>query len=189
MRLISQPDGIIAWPGGQCRLFAGVGIATAQRQAIAPVLAQLPPSLKPVPLENLHLTLRFLGQSSQQQATMFWSQLQSTVLPSFTVRLHELLCWPGPRVLCLAGDISDPSLQQLDLVLNQVAAAVGFPAPQHPLHPHLTLARNARTFHPLPVSEITVIATQLHLFQSVSTPAGVRYPVLASLPLRQTQSK
>ena len=178
-------DHAFHWPGGDCRLFVGVALNPAQQQQIAAVLATLPAGLKPVPAENLHLTLRFLGQSSETQARALWGQLSATSLPAFLVRLEQLLCWPGPKVLCLAGEITDPALRDLDASITQAAASAGYPPSQHPLHPHLTLARGAKQ---LPQSPVTVPALQvqpseLHLYQSVSTPAGVRYPVLASLPL------
>jgi 2'-5' RNA ligase len=152
---------------------------------MAAVLAALPPGVKPVPMQNLHLTLRFLGQSSEAQAWQLWDRLSAASLPAFSVRLDELLCWPGPRVLCLAGAMTDPGLQRLDALITQAAASAGYPPAQHPLHPHLTLARGARQLPSTPVTVpvLQVQPTELHLYQSVSTPAGVRYPVLASLPL------
>lgn len=173
------------WPGGECRLFVGVGLNAAQQQQLVTVLASLPAAVRPVPLQNLHLTLRFLGQSSEVQARALWAQLAAAALPAFTVRLNELLCWPGPRVLCLAGAVTDPALQQLDLFITQAAAGAGYPPAQHQLHPHVTLARNARQQPDLQLQlpMLTLTPGQLHLYQSVSTPAGVRYPVLASLPL------
>ena len=178
-------DNRFDWPGGDCRLFVGVALSPAQQQQIAAVLALLPAELKPVPAENLHLTLRFLGQSRETQARALWAQLSAASLPVFSVRLSQLLCWSGPRVLCLAGDILDPALRDLDACITQAAASAGYPPAQHPLHPHLTLARGAKQLPPSPltVPALQVQPTELHLYQSVSTPAGVRYPVLASLPL------
>ncbi len=179
------------WPGGNCRLFVGVALNSLQQQQVAAVLATLPAELKPVPVQNLHLTLRFLGQSSEAQARQLWAQLSTAALPAFSVRLSELLCWPGPRVLCLAGEITDPALQLLDASLTQLAANAGYPPALHALHPHLTLARAARQLPQLPgtVPVLAVQPLELHLYQSVSTPDGVRYPVLASLPLVAAQSK
>ena len=178
-------DQAFHWPGGDCRLFVGVALNAVQQQQMAGVLAQLPAALKPVPAENLHLTLRFLGQSSESQTRALWMQLSAASLPAFSVRLEQLLCWPGPKVLCLAGEMTDPALQDLDACITQAAASAGYPSAQHPLHPHLTLARGAKQLPHLPVivPELQVQPTALHLYQSVSTPAGVRYPILASLPL------
>ncbi len=173
------------WPGGDCRLFVGVALNPSQQQQMATVLAVLPAELKPVPVQNLHLTLRFLGQSSEIQARQLWTQLSTAPLPAFVVRLDKLLCWSGPRVLCLAGEVADPALRMLDGTITQAAASAGYPPAQHALHPHLTLARGARQLPLLPITVPALEAqpTELHLYQSVSTPAGVRYPVLASLPL------
>lgn len=178
-------DRALHWPGGDCRIFVGVALNPAQKQQIAAVLAAIPAALKPVPAENLHLTLRFLGQSSETQARELWAQLSAASLPVFSVRLEQLLCWPGPRVLCLAGKILDPALRDLDARITQVATSAGYPPALHPLHPHLTLARGAKQLPPSPlaVPALQVQPSELHLYQSVSTPAGVRYPILASLPL------
>lgn len=178
------------WPGEDRRLFVGVGLNAAQQQQMAAVLATLPAAVKPVPLQNLHLTLRFLGQSSESQARQLWAQLATTVLPAFTAELDELLCWPAPKVLCLAGAVKDPALQQLDKVIDQATVKAGYSPPQHQLHPHVTLARHARQLPepPITVPVLSLEPTQLHLYQSVSTPAGVRYPILASLPLQAAYS-
>lgn len=178
------------WPGGSCRLFVGVALSSAQQQQIAPVLAALPAALKPVPVPNLHLTLRFLGQSSEAQARQLWALLSAASLPAFSVRLDELLCWSGPRVLCLAGAMTDPWLPQLDDIITQAAARAGYPPAQHPLHPHLTLARNAKLLPPssVTVSALEVQPSELHLYQSVSTPDGVKYLILASLALANSYS-
>lgn len=181
MQTDTNPDW--RWPGGSCRLFIGVSLQPSQQQQIATVLQQIPAVLKPVPAENLHLTLRFLGQSTEAQARELWQQLSAQRLSTFSVLLHDLLCWPRPAVLCLAGTVIDPRLQRLDAQIQHAARA--YPAPQHQLHPHLTLARNAKSIPELPcrLPVLDVSPDQLHLYQSVSTPVGVRYPILTSLAL------
>lgn len=177
---------LTSWQGER-RLFFGVAPSAAQIEQLREVLIQLPASLKPVLENNLHLTLRFLGQVTQPQALALCQQLdtysQLLALPAFAVRLEQLECWAGPKVLCLAGAVEDPALASLDALLDQLALQQDLGARQHPLRPHISLARHARKVPPLAYTPITLIANNLHLYHSESTADGVRYRVLASWPL------
>lgn len=171
---------------GERRLFIGVAPALAQKSLLTTLLSQLAPPLQAVKADNLHLTLLFLGQSSAAQTKLLWQQLRAQAsLPAFVVQLHTLELWPGPAVFCLTGAISDGRLFQLDNQLQQAAAMAGFPPPQHPLKPHITLARKAKSWpDPAPEAiELTLSANELLLYHSLSTPKGVCYQVIASLPL------
>lgn len=161
---------------------------------------------------NLHLTLRFLGQVSYPQALAMCQQLDAWLLGSqhadsnsqshansnandhsgaiaatplrqFSVRLDSLEWWSGPRVLCLAGDLLDPALAQLDNALDALALAQGLAPRQHPLRPHITLARPARQVVSLLVPALELQAHELLLYHSYSSPTGVRYLPLARWPL------
>lgn len=171
---------------GERRLFIGVAPALAQKALLTTLLKQLPAPLQAVKTDNLHLTLLFLGQSSAAQTQLLWRQLETqTVLPAFEVQLNTLELWPGPAVFCLSGAIQDSRLRQLDSQLQQAAAMAGFPPPQHQLKPHITLARKAKLW-PNPAAEaieLTLSANELLLYHSISTPDGVRYLPIASLPL------
>lgn len=193
----SQPFSPLALPcppwQGPRRLFFGVAPSASQVEQLREVLLQLPASLKPVLESNLHLTLRFLGQVTQPQALALCQQLntysQLLALPAFVVRLEQLECWAGPKVLCLAGAVEDAALASLDALLDQLALEQGLAVRQHPLRPHISLARHARstewlTFEPLhTLKPMVLVANELRLYHSESTADGVRYRVLASWPL------
>jgi 2'-5' RNA ligase len=177
------------WPEfdwqGERRLFVGVAPDLAQKALLTPLLNQLPSPLQAVKPDNLHLTLLFLGQSSAAQTKLLWRQLQAQAsLPAFEVQLNTLELWPGPAVFCLTGAIQDPRLLLLDSQLQQAAAIAGFPPPQHQLKPHITLARKAKHWpDPAPAAiELTLSADELLLYHSISTPEGVCYKPIASLP-------
>ncbi len=178
------------WPEfdwqGERRLFIGVAPTLAQKALLTRLLHQLPAPLQAVKCDNLHLTLLFLGQSSAAQTRLLWQQLQAQAsLPAFKVLLNTLELWPGPGVFCLTGAIQDSRLLQLDSQLQQAAAIAGFPPPQHPLKPHITLARKAKLWpNPEPSAiELRLSADELLLYHSLSTPDGVRYLPIASLSL------
>lgn len=162
------------WPGER-RLFLGILPDAANASQLAVLLPQIAAPAKPVAASNLHLTLLFLGQSTALQARQLTDSLAALSLPAFSVLLNEWLVWPGPAVLCLAGEVTDPALAKLYQQLLEVAAASGFAPPQHGLKPHITLSRHCKTKPELPQLQILLQATTLVLFQSESTPQGVAY--------------
>jgi len=168
---------------GERRLFLGIVPDAANVQQLTALLSLIPASAKPVATANLHLTLLFLGQCTAAQAQQLTQTLSSLPLPEFSVQLDEWLVWPGPAVLCLAGDVVDPALAELYSHLWQVAAASGFSPPQHDLKPHITLARHSKILPELPSLQIQLQATTLQLFHSESTPHGVCYRPFWQRPL------
>jgi len=172
---------------GERRLFLGILPDAANAEQLTALLPLIPAPAKAVAAANLHLTLLFLGQSTAAQAQQLTQMLSALPLPKFSVQLDEWLVWPGPAVLCLAGDVIDPALAELDSHLLQVATASGFPSPQHDLKPHITLARHSKILPELPPLQIQLQATTLQLFHSESTPHGVCYRPLWQRPLEHSQ--
>jgi 2'-5' RNA ligase len=176
----SSPD-LLDWPVER-RLFLGIVPDADSAKQLADLLPQVPAPATPVAAANLHLTLLFLGQSTAKQARQLTTALAELPLPAFSVQLDQWLVWPGPAVLCLAGEVADPALAELYSQLKKVGAACGFAPPQHSLKPHITLARHCKIKPELPPLHICLQATAILLFHSESTPQGVYYR-----PLWQSQ--
>ena len=160
---------------GERRLFLGVVPNALQSQQLSEVLPLIPSPAKAVAVENLHLTLLFLGQSTATQAQSLVDALTQMELPIFSVQLQQWQLWSGPAVLCLAGEVEDPALAALYQQLLQCAAQSGFAPPHHSLTPHITLARHAKQLPQLPPLHLHLKPSTLVLFHSDSTPAGVCY--------------
>lgn len=171
---------------GERRLFLGVLPDAANARQLSGLLPLITPPAKPVAAANLHLTLLFLGQSTAVRARQLTLAIAALPLPAFSVLLDEWLVWPGPAVLCLAGEVTDPALAKLYQQLLEVAAANGFMPPQHGLKPHITLARHSKIMPELPPLQIRLQATTIVLFHSESTPEGVVYRPLwqQALPVK-----
>ncbi|MCC5858008.1 MAG: RNA 2',3'-cyclic phosphodiesterase [Ectothiorhodospiraceae bacterium] len=138
-----------------------------------------------VPVENLHLTLVFLGACSEVQVARIREVAAATRVAGGQISLSRLAVWPGPRVQVLetwSRRVPD-WLARLHLTLAQGLRAAGFPLEARPFRPHVTLARKCP-----PHEDIRVVPVRLHpqefvLMASESGVAGVRYPVLARWPL------
>ena len=174
MKTESAASASLDW-SGERRLFLGILPDTANAMQLAALLPHIAAPAKPVAANNLHLTLLFLGQSSALQARQLTDTLATMPLPAFTVLLDQWLVWPGPAVLCLAGNVTDPALAALNEQLLFAAATSDFAPPQHDLKPHITLARHSKILPELPPLQIQLQATTLQLFHSESTANGVCY--------------
>jgi 2'-5' RNA ligase len=160
---------------GERRLFLGVVPDALQSRQLSELLPLILAPAKAVAVDNLHLTLLFLGQSTASQAQSLVGALTQVQLPTFSVQLQQWQLWSGPAVLCLAGRVEDPALAMLYQQLLQCAALSGFAPPHHPLTPHITLARHAKQLPLLPPLFIHLKPSTLVLFHSDSTPSGVCY--------------
>lgn len=130
------------------RLFLGVGLDDETRHAIAAVCAgRLPSPLpgRPVRPESWHITLRFLGWTTEPAQDRILAILDEALRqPPFTARLGPLGAFPNPAratVLWIGVDRGADELDSVAAVCEDAAQRVGFTPEDRPFHPHLTLSR------------------------------------------------
>jgi 2'-5' RNA ligase len=166
-------------------------------------LARLRASLEPAlagwrwtNIENLHLTLRFLGEVSEardRSGRPAWRRVAASVTEG-SVRLGGPRVWPSagrPRVLVVAIEEEQPpgSLATLFERLESVAREQGFPPERRAFRPHLTLARARRESRPAQPAPSWSCPEAVHLralglYCSVLGSAGARYTLLERYPLK-----
>ena len=124
------------------RLFAALALPEAVRQHLAQVRAPLP-GARWVPLENLHVTLRFIGEVEPWVASDIDALLSRVVVPSFDIRLAELGTFGSrSRVRALwAGVEKTEPLTHLQAKIETACGRAGLPPEGRKFHPHVTLAR------------------------------------------------
>ena len=105
-------------------------------------------SVRMIPRDNLHLTLRFLGDVEETRIADIAAALASIgTRPAFDVRLSGLGAFPPrgqPRVLWIAVDEGKDDLVALAHDVEARVESVGFSPDERPFKPHLTLARVKR---------------------------------------------
>lgn len=156
-----------------------------------------------VPAANLHLTLRFLGERSDDELGVVETALVEAAAGTtpFALTLHGLGAFPGlerPRILWVG--IADGALAVRDAQARVEAALErrGFPRERQPWHPHLTIGRvfDERAWRReagLPLREAlaaaarrsfgTLAVSHIALMRSVLSPQGAHYSELASAEL------
>ena len=131
-------------------LSAAVRLALAQQaQRVTRALAMLSDVLLWVQPDNLHVTVKFFGETPESRVDGIRRAVERAVSarPSFDLDIRGVGAFPNmraPRVLW-AGVGGD--LDALTALVECVAAAVvplGFPQEEKPFHPHLTVARVKR---------------------------------------------
>lgn len=123
------------------RLFSGIELPVDIRENLEKLQQPLPSTrwLRP---ENLHITLRFLGDVAPPVGREFAANLASIAFDPFPIRLIGLNTFGGdaPRVLFAAVEPSPPLL---DLARSHESAArrAGMKPESRKFTPHVTLAR------------------------------------------------
>ena len=178
---------------GNARAFVAIALDALLREAIGELQARLRPRLGGIRLvrpEGIHLTLRFLGDTSPAQLETLRPPLAAAaaLCPAAEARVAGLGTFPergSPRVLWLGLEVP-PSLLDLQRACERAAREAGFEREERPFRAHLTLGR-WRERAPIPdLPPADLGATRLDtlvLFRSDLGPGGAVYTPLARFRL------
>lgn len=130
------------------RLFLAVALDDDSRHALATFVSRNGVPEIPgrrVPPENWHITLRFLGRSTQLQQEKVLAELDQTLTHDpFLIGFGGLGTFPYPKkatVVWLAVAAGGDDLVDLAVSCERAAVAAGYDPEERPFHPHLSLAR------------------------------------------------
>lgn len=98
-----------------------------------------------VRIENLHITLGFLGQIDQNDLMTLMEGVRASVknVPRFILELGSLRGFPSeenPKILSLFVKPNE-ALRALSTKIGQAILAINYPIETHPFRPHMTLGR------------------------------------------------
>jgi 2'-5' RNA ligase len=96
--------------------------------------------LRWMPPESWHITLQFLGSTSEDRYGCLTARLTEVRSAPVAVRLEEVGAFERAGVLFL-GVAATPELVALAQRVAEATSRCGFPAEERPYHPHITLAR------------------------------------------------
>ncbi|MEX3016952.1 RNA 2',3'-cyclic phosphodiesterase [Gymnodinialimonas hymeniacidonis] len=150
---------------------------------------------KPVPEENLHLTLAYLGEVSETVLETLHDLLGSARLPAPEITFGALGTFAEmERGLVFAEVHPNEALTALHAKVAQCARQAGADLPRRRFRPHVTLMRaNRQPVGPArdrlaavigqPCAIPSYTARRMCLYQSTLTPHGAVHEVLADYPL------
>lgn len=124
------------------RLFVGLDFPPDVRQILASSLSGIP-NARWVPAENLHLTLRFIGEVDEDVADDIHDQLATLRHAPFSLNIRGCGAFAGGhRAQTLwAGVELSPALEQLQEKVDRAVMRAGMPSEGRKYTPHITLAR------------------------------------------------
>jgi 2'-5' RNA ligase len=127
------------------RLFVALSLPETLRLRLSSLGGGVPGArwVKP---ENLHLTLRFIGEVDHGAADDLDAALGGIVAPAFDLSLAGVGYFGKANAtrLLWAGVQPDDALNQLQSKVEAAVTQAGFPAEQRRFSPHVTLARPKR---------------------------------------------
>ena len=123
------------------RAFAAIALPGSVASGLTAAQAGLP-SGRPVPLENLHLTVAFLGEHPEPVIEDVHLALDGIRAPGFALTLIGAGLFGGRRPRALyAGVRPEPALDRLRKKVLQAARGAGLRLPRERYSAHVTLAR------------------------------------------------
>jgi 2'-5' RNA ligase len=178
------------------RIFVAVDLNKLVKQRLQELIISLRKqggNIRWVNPDNLHLTLKFLGETSEIQIPRIIDALERTASQQspFSFLIQGTGAYPGgnrpPRVLW-AGIESQPALMSLQRELEMELHKLGFPPEKRPFSPHLTIGRvKCGSGLGGVISELNlhsdtvfgkVTAENMVLYQSRLKPSGAEYTPL-----------
>ncbi len=175
------------------RLFVAIALPEDLRARLSE-LQQGVPAARWVDPDNLHLTLRFIGEADGVQAQDLDAALTQVRAERFDVTLTGVDCFGrGRKSRALwAGIAPCPELDRLRRKVQQAARAAGFAPERRKFKPHVTLARfkgdPGYRLHDFLACHTAFRATpftaqEFVLFSSVLAQTGAIYTPEAAYPL------
>ena len=124
------------------RLFVALSLPAEVRERLD-MLGNGLPGARWVAPENLHLTLRFVGEVDSGQARDLDDTLSAIDAPGFELTLQGLATFgDGLKLRSLyAGVTPNPALAHLQAKVESAVVRAGLPAERRKFRPHVTLAR------------------------------------------------
>jgi 2'-5' RNA ligase len=176
------------------RVFIAVKVpSTPLLRKVLKLLAAMGRPVKPVSADNLHVTLKYLGDTNPTRIPEISQAISEAVNGEQAFEGHVVGLGAFPRIqrpsVIWAGLKDGEPLIRIAESLEIILSEMGFHAEQKPFHPHLTLARIkskppaelAELLNENPATDFGVVSlSSVELFQSELQPTGPRYTVLAS---------
>ena len=143
-------------------------------------------------LENIHLTIKFLGEISSSNIDSLTQTLktESSQHTPFEITARSLGTFPSlnrARIIWIGLD-APPALDKLQRNIDAAAARLGYPAEDKPFSAHLTIGRVREQISPAEAQSLrnavgnaqigmlgTFTAKFVHLFRSDLKPGGPVY--------------
>lgn len=152
--------------------------------------------IKWIPIENIHLTLSFIGDIKDTELINIIKLLEHNIsVHSFKINIEGTGIFQLnqiAKILWLGISNGKEKLKNLNKQINQ-CISVYIKVNNNTFKPHITVARVKSTLTKIDVlpflntvySPIEIYINSIYLYQSTLTPNGVKYSTIKKFPLKQ----
>jgi len=189
------------------RTFIAIGLPQEIKDALACLQNKLKQSgadIRWVEPQNIHLTLKFLGERDDKKLEKIKQILEEVAknISPFRIRLFSLGAFPKinfPKVIWVGIDKGDNETIEIAKELEERIAQLGIPKEDRPFSSHITIGRMKSPLNrerliqnlqelenSLGEQNLEFVVTKITLFKSTLTPKGPIYEVLKETSLKTT---
>lgn len=187
------------------RSFIAIDLNAEVQSKLGEVIRQLKPgagiAVRWVPENNIHITLKFLGDTSPANLDILKKILttEASRVQPFALKIDGLGAFPSirrPRVIWI-GVEAPPALLALQRSIDTETQRLGYTPEDRPFSPHLTLGRILHNATPEDIRKVgdllvaskisittTVLVKTVVLFRSDLQPGGAIYTPIHTAPLK-----
>jgi len=189
------------------RAFIAIELPQQIKDALGNLQEQLKKSgadVKWVSLENIHLTLKFLGEVDDKKLEKIIEIIDGAVKDknTFHISISSLGAFPKinyPRVIWVGIDKGDCKTKEIAKELEEKNEKIGFPRENRAFSSHITIGRTRSTLNReglvqelrklennLGDKNLEFVVTKITLFKSTLTPGGPIYEALKETNFKTT---
>ena len=168
------------------RYFFALNPDDKTRENIVFTRSQLHCSGREVKSKNIHMTLIFLGDLTQEQLYKMIYEAKLIIFPEFELSLNKLGYFKNSQVVWLGTDTIPEALLHLNQQLLKAAKQSKVAISQQTYKPHVTLSKKLKTIANTKTIDKTVVlpvnwkVTNFILFKSIDIEQGVKYQLVES---------
>ena len=168
------------------RLFFALWPSEQVRRSIADVALPVSSQLegRVIQPRNLHITLHFIGQVTEETKRCMHTAAQSVSGKSFDVKLDYLGYFKRAKILWIGPKQLPDDLVHLHQSLGEALSFCGYETEERKYNPHVSLMRKCTRPESVP-HELAISWTikEFVLVESIQTESGVNYQVIECYPL------
>ncbi len=130
--------------------------------------------------ENIHLTLLFLGDLTQEQLQKVVCEAKKIIFSEFEMNLNETGFFKKSQIAWLGLNTIPEPLLILNRCLLDAAKQSNIAISQQTYKPHVTLSRKSEKLNKIAIESIKWKVIEFVLLKSIDTREGVKYQSIES---------
>ena len=136
-------------------------------------------NINPVKKSNLHITLEFLGEVTEEDQAALIEKINKLQFESFDIEFTKIGWWRKPQILWIGTTFVPGELARLVKAIKKCVKKQGLKTDKREYQPHVTIARKVKNVEvPNKALHIPWHASSFVLVNSSPVAHGVEYRIL-----------